>query len=170
MLIIPPGFTPGQALTARREGGLAVSIFCDEIGGGVWTGPFGITGKLLTVPGQVEPGLVLTSAQWIMEFLRRYSDAAAQAQLDLGVQYWAGLDEVRRAVLADIAYQDGGGNPATGQGGLAGFHRMLGAVRVHDWITARLECLDSDNFRKTRSRCEENGDMLLTGIMPALAA
>lgn len=164
-VVIPAGLSPAQARTARLEGGLDVEIFFDEIGR-VWTGPYGITGDLLTQPGSVEPDSVLPPELWTGEFLARWSKAEGQAKLDVGIQYWTSLDAVRRAALADIAYQQGGGNAESGQGGLAGYHRMLGAVRVHDWITASMECLDSKAARQTPNRCAENAQMLRTGIMP----
>lgn len=169
-MLIPAGLTLGQKLTAHREGGLDVTVFFDKEGK-VWTGPYGLTGLFITQRGvTVTQGLVLPPEQWTAEYLARYRRDEAQAALDLGAAYWSTLDEVRRAVLADIAHQNGGGNPATGIGGLAGYHRMLGAIRVRDWITAPKECVDSLDHQQTPDRCEENAKMLATGQWPAWLA
>lgn len=156
---IPAGLTLGQALTARREGGIRNVAYLDSRG--FWTVGIGCKG-----PGIIGT-TVWTDAQATAEFLLRYAKAEAQAQIDLGTQYWAELDEVRRAVLTDIAYQDGGGNPNTGAGGLAGFHQMLAAVRIGNWTLAAAQCKASANAIQTPARCNENAVMLSNGHWPA---
>lgn len=156
---IPAGLTLAQALTARREGGIRNRAYLDSEGN--WTVGIGCKG-----PG-IDSTTSWTDEQAAAEFLRRYAMAEVQARLDLGNQYWASLDPVRRAVLVDIAYQDGGGNASTGQGGLAGFHDMLEAIRRGDWARAEAECIDSRNERQTPARCNSNAKMLRTGQWPA---
>lgn len=165
-MIIPGSLSAAQARTARFEGGLVRNPYWDAKGK-CWTAGIGCTGDLLTQTGSIGPDTSLTDAQWIAEFLARWAKAETQAAIDLGAAYWAALDDSRRAVLIDIAFQQGGGNAETGKGGLAGYHRMLGAVRVHDWITARLECLDSAADKETPTRCEANAEVLKTGAFPA---
>lgn len=167
-MLIPAGLTLGQRLTAHREGGLYVGVFLDKIAQpNVWTGPYGLTGAFITKRGvNVTQDMTLSPEEWTSEYLARYARDEAQAAIDLGNEYWSDLDEVRRAVLADIAHQDGGGNAKTGMGGLAGYHRMLGAIRVKDWIAAPKECLDSLDHEETPGRCEENAQMLATGQWP----
>lgn len=166
-MLIPTGLNLGQYLTAHREGGLDVAVFFDEIGK-VWTGPYGLTGPLITKSGvAVTQNIVLSPDAWTAEYIARYARDEGQAAIDLGAEYWRDLDEVRRAVLADIAHQDGGGNAKTGVGGLAGYRRMLDAIRVKDWIAAPKECLDSLDHRQTPTRCEENAQMLASGQWPS---
>jgi len=155
---LPIGLSQGQALTATREGGLNVRVFWDGIGH-VWTGPLGLTGKLLTLPSSVVQGLQLTDDQWTAEFIARYSLAESQAEQDIGSLFWAKLDDVRKSAATDIAYQQGGA-------GLAGYHKMIAAIQRQDWVTAEAECIDSEAEKETPRRCTENSKMFLTGQWP----
>lgn len=114
----------------------------------------------------IGPDTIWTDAQIDQEFQRRYENAVDAAAADLG-SIFDTLDAVRQAVLADIAYQDGGGNVLKGIGGLAGYHRMLAAIRIGDWQTASAECIDSLNEVQTPKRCNRNASMLLSGQWPA---
>lgn len=154
----------GPTYTARCEGRKNVA-YQDQ--NGVWTVGIGFTGPMLTMPGvTVGPGLILTDAEIDAEFAARYPTYAAEAAADLGPS-WSSLDEVRQAALTDDAYQDGGGNPRTGSGGLAGYHRMLAAVRIEDWDTAAAECIASRDEVLTKARTERRAGMLRTGEWPA---
>ena len=73
---------------------------------------------------------------------------------------WAqALDEVRRAVLVDMAFN-------LGVPGLLGFRRMLAAVRARDWETAAREMLDSRWAGQVGHRAEELAKMMTTGEWP----
>jgi hypothetical protein len=111
---------------------------------------------------------VWSAEQRLFQFNSRHALAEQQAEADLGPSFWVLLDDVRAAALLDVAYQDGGGNPRTGIGGLAGYHRMLAAVRVDDWQTASQECEASENFHTSEARCRRAAQMLLTGTAPEL--
>lgn len=165
-LLIPAGLTAGQYVTCVREGGIVLRAGPDPVTKGApWTGGVGCTGTMMTRPGEtITEGYTLTAEQWGAEYLARYRRDEAQAAVDLGAAYWDDLDPVRRAVLADIAHQDGGGNAARGVGGLAGFRHMLAAIRAQNWKLAQLECQDSNPT--TPARRDENAKMLLTGSWP----
>ncbi len=86
--------------------------------------------------------------------------ALARAAKDLGPGYFRALDPVRQAALASMAFAMGGK-------GLAGFHRMLTAVRSDAWQVAHDECLASDWARMEEpARAKRCALMLLTGQWP----
>jgi len=157
----------GSAYTSRNEGDFRARAYLDSRG--FWTIGVGCTGPdpFNSPDPVIGPHTVWSPEQGALEFGRRYRAACAQAALDLGASYWSALDPVRQAVLADIAYQDGGGNATTGLGGLEGFHGMLAAIRAQDWVTAQKQCLASKNYTQSHNRCLRNGLMLLTGNPPA---
>ena len=84
--------------------------------------------------------------------------ARARAAAALG-QAWASLDEVRRAVLVDIAFQIGGA-------GLREFKLMLQAIIGLRYEDAAHELLSSLLTKQTPSRCYMNADMLIEGTWP----
>lgn len=65
-------------------------------------------------------------------------------------------DDVRSRALTEIVFN-------LGIGGLHGFHRMLAALGVGDFITAALEYLDSDVREEIGIRAEELAYMLREG-------
>lgn len=67
--------------------------------------------------------------------------------------------EPRRAVLIDMAFH-------LGREGLAGFRRLLAAVRAEDWDTAARELLDSDMAKQTPDRAQMNAEILRSGHWP----
>ena len=144
----------GFAYTQLNEG-CRLHAYPDQ--NGVPTAGYGCTGPSITLD------TVLTQEQADDLYTQRYALATQQAIDDLGVGSWSSLDLVRRAALVDIAYQDGGGNPLTGVGGLAGYHCMLSAVRAGSWQMAHDQCIESLNERQTPARCNRNAKMLLTG-------
>lgn len=85
--------------------------------------------------------------------------AMSRAAADLGSLTWFDLDEVRRAVLTDMAYEMGGR-------GLAGFTDMLGAIRVQNWPKAQRAGLSSDWAGEVPARAGMDMRMLLTGLWP----
>jgi hypothetical protein len=91
----------------------------------------------------------------------RRQRAEVWAAADLGADAWAKLDVVRRAALTSMAYQ-------MGQASLAGFPKMLAAVRASDWQRAHDEALDSQWAKwQTPARALREANMLLTGQWPA---
>ena len=146
--------TFGESYTAANEG-RRHNCYLDQ--GGIPTIGIGFTGTMMTDGRQIAMGLTLTDDEIDAEWVLRYPKAEKEASDDLGIDAWNDLDEVRRAVLTDIAYQTGGN-------GLAGYHKMLAAIKIKDWPTASKECLDILTFKQTPNRCRKNADMLLSGL------
>jgi GH24 family phage-related lysozyme (muramidase) len=153
----------GQTYTSLNEGRTNKAFWDSK--GKRWTVGVGATGTdpFHSPDAEIGPDTYWTDAQIDQQFADRYAYDQARAATDLGSSYWDDLDVVRRAVLADICHQDGPGNPITGTGGLAGYHRMLAAIRAADWQTAGAECRDSLNEAQTPQRCDRNAAMLATG-------
>ena len=67
------------------------------------------------------------------------------------------LDENRRVVLIDMAFQ-------MGTSGMLGFTDMINALRAERWYEAANECLDSKYAREdTPNRANRNAEILRTG-------
>lgn len=102
-------------------------------------------------------------------FAADYAEAQSHAAKALGPA-WDTLDPVRRAALTDMAFQMGLGYPRKGHvpgKGLRSFTSMLSAMRLGDWSTAKLECLDSPYARtQTPSRARRIARMIETGLWP----
>jgi lysozyme len=77
------------------------------------------------------------------------------------VTTWISLDDVRRAVLIDMAYEIGGA-------GLAGFHNMLAALQDGHWQEATEQLIYSLLYKEVPTREAMNAQMLLTGQWPHL--
>lgn len=107
----------------------------------------------------VKPGDVWTEERCMVAFYNDYSVASAAATHVIGVSCWATLNEVRRAVLADLAFN-------IGPQRLAGFHNMLDAVRASKWQKAHDELLDSAYAGQVHGRATKNAQALLTGEWP----
>lgn len=71
--------------------------------------------------------------------------------------FYQGLDEVRRSVLLDIAFN-------AGVQGLMEFRQMLQAVEVRNWPRAHDELLDSKAARDLPVRYNALAALLLTGV------
>jgi GH24 family phage-related lysozyme (muramidase) len=133
--------------------------------GNPWTIALGHTGK------DIGPDTIWTEEQGWAAFYNDYSIACGEAAHIAGTSCWAALNEQRRAVLADMAFQMGGD-------GLGAFHHMLAAVKAGQWQEAAAHMLDSDYARELKalqsdkdkpSRAEINAQTLLTGEWPAEA-
>lgn len=70
------------------------------------------------------------------------------------------INDARKAVLIDMAYEIGGA-------GLDGFTKMLAAVRLRDWQTAADQLHDSKLFEQVPSREASNIAILTSGTLPA---
>jgi lysozyme len=103
-------------------------------------------------------GDVWTVAQADAAFDDDYETATANAQRVYG-STWAALDEVRQAVLTDMAYELGGA-------GLHQFVNMIAAIRANNWQAAHDNCLASAYSHQVPARAERNANMLLTGEWP----
>lgn len=77
-------------------------------------------------------------------------------ELDVAIPWWRGLDEVRRGVLLNMAFN-------MGVGKLMGFRRMLAAVKAGDWLRAGNEMLDSKWKQDVKGRAFELARQMETG-------
>lgn len=87
--------------------------------------------------------------------------AKSRAVAALGADYWDRVNNPRQAMLIDLAYEIGGT-------GIAGFHKMLSAIRIGDWPTAYSEAMNSDWAKQVPRRAEMDGIILLTGQWPSV--
>ena len=73
-------------------------------------------------------------------------------------EFWwfKGLDEGRRIVVVDMAYQ-------MGVRGLKGFKGMIAAIIDRDYERAAYELLDSKYARQTPNRANRNAEIMRTG-------
>lgn len=85
----------------------------------------------------------LTKAEGL--FLLRNDLLDAVHELDARLPWWRGLDDVRGAVLINMAYNLGGAR-------LMGFVKMLAALRAGDYATAAAEGRDSQWFTQVGGR------------------
>lgn len=72
--------------------------------------------------------------------------------------FWPRLCAVRQAVLADMRLN-------LGMPRLAGFHKMLAALRVADYAGAAKEMEDSAWFRQVGKRAKTLQKIMLTGVV-----
>ena len=82
--------------------------------------------------------------------------AEARAWLNAKFFWFHDLDEVRQAVLIDMAIN-------CGFAGLLKFVLMLGALGRHDYARAGIECLNSAAGSVLSARYAENAEMLTSG-------
>ncbi len=81
----------------------------------------------------------------------------ARVLLELrGLEFFAALDEVRRAVLADMCFN-------LGFAGLGKFRKMLAAVETGDFTAASAEMLNSRWAVQVGSRAQRLSAMMKTG-------
>ena len=70
------------------------------------------------------------------------------------------LDEARRAVLVNLAFNMGIGDADSG---LLGFRKMLAAMERSDWPEAARELLDSTYHRQVGIRAERLAEQIISG-------
>ena len=100
----------------------------------------------------------ITEAEAEMMFGEDYARAEREAESLMG-QQWRRLDEVRQAVLIDMAFNLGGA-------GLAKFRNTLAAVRRGAWHQAAVEMQDSRWARQVGHRASRLATMMQTGQWP----
>lgn len=144
----------GHEYTALFEapGGKPVlKVYPDPLSGGApWTVGLGHTGP------EVHPGDVWPEERCMAAFYSDYGVAAGCALNVIGASTWAKLNEARRAVLTDMAFN-------IGQHRLEGFKNMLTAIRVSDWERAAAELLNSAYAAQTKTRAVKNAATLKAG-------
>jgi lysozyme len=85
--------------------------------------------------------------------IRRKADECEQR-----FEWWHAIDDVRRGVIVCMAFQ-------LGTNGVANFKRMCAALRIRDYITASIEMLDSDWYRKqTPARAQRMAQIMRSGV------
>ncbi len=77
----------------------------------------------------------------------------------MSLNCWRDLDEVRQAVLIDVAFN-------VGYGGLLEFRQMLDALTKHDYATAARELLNSKAAIQLPNRYSELAQMMSSGLWP----
>lgn len=115
-----------------------------------WTIGLGHTGP------DVHADTQWTEAQCWNAFYNDYAVAQGHAAHLIGTDCWARLNDPRRAVLIDMAFN-------IGPQRLGGFHHMLAAIKAPDWNLARAELLNSDYAVQVKSRAQTNAKTLLAG-------
>ena len=121
--------------------------------------PYTCTSGRLTIGwGRNLDGNGITEAEAEMMFGEDYARAEREAESLMG-QQWRRLDEVRQAVLIDMAFNLGGA-------GLAKFRNTLAAVRRGAWHMAAVEMLDSRWARQVGHRASRLATMMQTGQWP----
>lgn len=85
-----------------------------------------------------------------------YREAGTIAWAFCGSRCWAKLDEVRQAVVCDMAFN-------LGTSRLKGFKRFRAALVAEDYALAREEMYKSKWYRQTKSRAKRLCSMMETG-------
>ena len=74
----------------------------------------------------------------------------------LGSQAWSNMSDARKVALIDMCFH-------MGRTRLAGFIKMLNALRLQEWEDAANECLDSKYARQFVTRATQNAKLIRTG-------
>lgn len=142
----------GPAYTTNNEGSRLVSYLDSE---GYYTIGIGhCLGR-----GSEFANVVWFQARVAQQFAQDYNEAVNNACTDVGDVCWGSLNEVRKAILTDMAFQ-------LGKDGLADFKRMIAAILVEDWTTAASEMLASDYADQAQKRAKQNASILVMGTWP----
>jgi lysozyme len=96
----------------------------------------------------------------LAELIDRWKLGKLEASL-LEYSWYAGLDDLRKSVCLDIAFNEG-------LVGLLHFPKMIAALARHDWQGAAEECAVQDP--RLKARYEHLGTLLLAGEGTAAAA
>lgn len=115
-----------------------------------WTIGLGHTGP------EVHANTVWTEGQCWHAFYNDYAVAQSVAAHLITSACWQHLLEPRRAVVTDMAFNIGAAR-------LAGFHKMLDAIKTWKWQLAHDELLNSNYAAQIKTRAQTNAQALLTG-------
>jgi lysozyme len=107
----------------------------------------------------VHPGQTITEAEAEALLWRDIRAATIDAAVVVGSQYWQGLNDARRACLTDMAFN-------LGRSRLAGFAKMIAAIRRGNFEAAAREALDSAWAEQVPSRAKVDAEMLRSGGWP----
>jgi len=131
-----------------RDEGCRLRLYQDQVG--KWT--IGVGRNLQDV------GISQAEADFLLDNDISRASAAVIAHLPWTMT----LDEVRRAVLINMAFNMGIGNAAK-RTGLLGFPKLLAACERGDWATAATEMLDSKWAGQVGVRAERLADQMRSG-------
>ena len=98
-------------------------------------------------------GISLAEAEDLLD----HDIARASADVQAALPWTVGLDEARRGMLINMAFN-------LGIGGLLGFQKMLVAVQAGDWPTAALEALNSEWAQQVGPRAYRLSRQIETGV------
>lgn len=118
-----------------------------------WTVGIGHTGP------DVKKGETWTADRCMAAYYNDYAQAQGHALKIIGSVCWSHLNDPRRAVLIDMAFNLG---PLR----LTNFEKMLSAIRSNHWNVAKAELLDSAYAKQVKGRAIKNATVLLTGAWP----
>lgn len=82
------------------------------------------------------------------------------AALDSHLPWWRSMDDVRKRVIANMAFN-------LGIGKLLGFHNALAAMRSGDYVKAAAEMKDSEWYGEVGDRAVRLCQAMQTGVMPS---
>ncbi|SDR37797.1 lysozyme [Paraburkholderia fungorum] len=90
------------------------------------------------------------------------------AKLNAALPWWQHLDDVRQRVVANMCFNMGIGNSATGTG-LLGFKSALGAMQRGSYAIAAAAMKNSAWYGQVGARAQRLCQAMETGIMPIIA-
>lgn len=121
-----------------------------------------VIGRGRDIPAPADPSNPPTCTQEEADawFVADMALARQRAATALG-QAWDDLDEVRRAVLTDMAFEIGGA-------GLTLFKIMLNAIKGYRYVAAAQAGLQSEWARQVPARAKMDMDMMASGEWPVV--
>src|SRR5690606_23159791 len=91
-----------------------------------------------------------------IDYLLRNDVAEVVAELDRRLPWSVGLDDARRGVLLNMAFN-------LGVSGLLGFRKTLALVERGEYAAASVEMLDSKWARQVKGRADRLAEQMKTG-------
>jgi len=136
----------------KIDEGCKYEIYNDHLG----YATFGI-GHLITErdPEHGDPVGTPVSEARVQECFNQDIDIVTN-ELDDKMQWWRGLDDVRKRVLANMCFN-------LGYPRLSGFKRFLAAMGASQWETAAEEMMDSKWATQVGARADRLKQMVLSG-------
>ena len=129
-----------------KEEGVVLHEYKDHLG-------YSTLGVGRLIDKQKGGGISLSEAFFLLD----NDISRVEAQLDAAIPWWRGLNDVRQAVIASMAFQ-------MGISGLLKFQNTLRAVQEGRWVDAAAGMRASLWYRQTRARAERAARALETGL------
>jgi len=143
----------------RRDEGIRYTRYIDTEGNPTC----GVGHNLNASPLPIGWKFPLTDAQ--VDQLLAHDLTVTFAALDLHLPWWRKLDEVRQRVVANLCFNMGIGDAATGKG-LLGFKNALGAMQRGSYAVAAAAMMASKWYAQTGDRAKRLCRAMETGVMP----